>query len=114
MTAPVTVTFPAAPPSRARSLAPVAIVELNRIAPPVESTSTLPVSVTALVNVTSSAVVSTSPAVLRLPPRAAPKATAPPASMSPAAATVVVPVASISTVPLTVMPALMPIVEPAS
>ena len=95
----------------------VAMVELKRMLPvtfPVESISTAPPSVTALVKVMLSSDVTISPDVVSVPVSVPPKVTAPPALISPVAAMVVTPVESMLTVLLTVIGLLMAIVVPAS
>ena len=107
--------FPDAPASSDKLLSPVATVELNRIlpAPVFVSISTAPPNVTPRVNVTLSLLVSMSPEVVSVPDLFAPNVTAPPALISPAAAMVVTPNASISNV-LPDAAALIPIVPPES
>ena len=119
--APDNVTLPAVPASRVRLLPAVAIVELNKMFTsllPVVSMSTFPPSDTARVNETLSFEVRISPDVVNVPDLTAPKLTAPPALISPAAAIVVVPSPSIAIVPdaelFVLIAALIAIVPPES
>ena len=94
------VMFPADPASNDKFLSPVATVDLNKMfpAPLPVSIATSPDCVTAFVNVTLSSLVVISPAVVNVPDLFAPNVTAPLAVISPASATVVTPVASMSIV----------------
>ena len=106
------VMLPADPASKVRFLSPVATVDLNKMfpAPAPVSIDTSPDCVTAFVNVTLSSVVVISPAVVSVPDLSAPNVTASDAVISPASATVVTPVASISTVEPAPMELLIPMV----
>ena len=111
---------PDSPASSVNAWPPVLTSDLNRMSPnsvPVVSIRTLaspPDNVTAFVNVTSSSVVVIFAAVVNVPALSAPNVTAPPASISPASAIVVVFPASISIVLPVAMDSLIPIVPAVS
>ena len=110
------VMLPDSPASNDRFLSAVATVDLNKMLPAPEPVSidTSPDWVTAFVNVTLSLLVVISPAVVNVPDLFAPNVTAPPDVMSPASATVVNPVASMSIVVPDLIVLLISIVLPAS